>query len=135
MNVMLRFDDEFKVDNLKSFVRQRAGIYLPLPGCVEELDLLADKLMSTTDAGTKGKIIVEAEKTRDKLTEEKSKKADIYIKVMHKIVGEGEAFIDKEMERVKKVMEGKISDAKKKQLEERINILKSFARQKSKDEL
>lgn len=108
---------------------------MPLPGCIEELDILADKLMTTTDAGSKGKIIIEAEKARDKLKEEKAKKADIYIKLMHKIVSDGDSFIDKEMERVKKVSEGKVSESKKKQLEERINILKSFSRQKSKDEL
>ena len=55
---------------------------------------------------------------------------------MHKIVSEGENFIEKETVRVKKIMDdGKISESKKKQLEQRINILKSFARQKSKDEL
>ena len=80
--------------------------------------------------------MVEAEKTRDALVvqdEAKSKKADIYMKIMHKIISEGEVFIDKELKRVKKIMDdGKISDAKKKQLEQRINILKSFTRQKSK---
>ena len=131
-----RFADEFKEDNLKSFVRQKSGLYLPLPGCLEEFDNLADSLMTSPDAGTKGKIIVQAEKARDQLKDkEKSKKAEIYIKVMHKVVSEGEKFIDKEMERVQKVMEGKVSEGKKKQLEHRVNILKSFARQKTKDEL
>ena len=130
-----RFAGEFKEDNLKSFVRQKSGLYLPLPGCLEAFDNLADSLMTAPDAGTKGKVIVQAEKVRDTLKDEQSKKADIYIKVMHKVASEGEAFIDKEMERVKKVMEGKVSEGKKKQLEHRINILKSFARQKTKDEL
>lgn len=131
-----RFDDEFKADNLKSFVRQKSGIYLPRPGCLEEFDKLADQLMSTDDAGAKGKIIVEAEKARDKLQDDKAKKAETYIKIMHKVVSDGEEFITKETERVKKLSEGKISDAKKKQLEQRINILNSFSRQKTKkDEL
>ena len=79
---------------------------------------------------------MEAEKTRDKLQDEKAKKADIYIKIMHKIVSEGDSFIDKETTRVKKIMDdGKISEAKKKQLEQRINILNVFRNQKSKDEL
>ena len=86
--------------------------------------------------GSKGKLVVEAEKTRDKLDDDKKKKAEIYIKIMHKIVSEGENFIEKETTRVKKIMnDGKISESKKKQLEQRINILKSFPRQKSKDEL
>jgi len=131
-----RFDDEFTANDLKNFVRQKTGIYLPLPGCLEDFDILADKLMTTSDAGSKGKLVVEAEKTRDKLDDDKKKKAEIYIKIMHKIVSEGENFIEKETARVKKIMDdGKISESKKKQLEQRINILKSFPRQKSKDEL
>jgi len=133
-----RFADEFKEDNLKGFVRQKSGLYLPLPGCLEDFDNLADGLMTTAqDAGAKGQIIVQAEKAREKLkSDEQSKKADIYIKVMHKVVSEGEGFITKEIDRVQKVMAGKVSESKKKQLEHRINILKSFARQKStKDEL
>lgn len=129
--------EDFSEDNLKSFVRQKSGLYLPLPGCLEEFDNLADALMTAQDAGSKGRIIVEAEKASDKLRDDKFKKgkADIYIKVMHKVVSEGEAFISKEVDRVKKVLEGKVSEGKKKELEHRINILKSFARQKSKDEL
>merc|ERR1711976_44876 len=130
-----RFNDEFKADNIKTFIRQKSGIYLPRPGCLEEFDNLADKLMTITDPGAKGKIIVEAETIKDKLNEDKVKKAEIYIKIMHKVVSEGEVFIAKETERVTKLIDGKISDGKKKQLEQRINILKSFARQKTKDEL
>ncbi len=116
-------------------MRQKTGIYLPLPGCVEEFDVLADKLMTTSDAGAKGKLIVEAEKARGRLNEDKAKKADVYIKIMHKIVSEGEAFIEKELGRVKKLLDDQVSDGKKKQLGQRINILNSFMRQRSKDEL
>jgi endoplasmic reticulum protein 29 len=91
--------------------------------------------MTLTDSGSKGKIIVEAETIKENLNADKAKKAEIYIKIMHKVVSEGEKFIDKETERVTKLLDGKVSESKKKQLEQRINILKSFARQKSKDEL
>jgi len=130
-----RFDGDFKADNIKTFIRQKSGIYLPRPGCVEEFDNLADRLMTLTDSGSKGKIIVEAETIKENLNEDKAKKAEIYIKIMHKVVSEGEKFIEKETERVTKLLDGKVSESKKKQLEQRINILKSFARQKSKDEL
>ena len=132
---LFRFDGDFKADNIKTFIRQKSGIYLPRPGCVEEFDNLADRLMTLTDSGSKGKIIVEAETIKENLNEDKAKKAEIYIKIMHKVVSEGEKFIDKETERVTKLLDGKVSESKKKQLEQRINILKSFARQKSKDEL
>ena len=77
--------------------------------------------MTITDPGAKGKIIVEAETTKDKLNEDKVKKAEIYIKIMHKVVSDGEAFIEKETERVTKLLNGKISDGKKKQLARGMN--------------
>ena len=46
----------------------------------------------------------------------------------------------KETERTKKMMDGKISDAKKRELQEKINVLRSFTKQddsapKAKEEL
>ena len=41
-------EDDFKADNLKKWIRRNSGIYLPLPGCLEEFDLLADKLMEAS---------------------------------------------------------------------------------------
>jgi hypothetical protein len=58
--------------------------------------------------------------------DEKAKKADTYVKIMRKVASEGEAFAAAETERIKKVLEGKLSPAKKAQMEQRINILKSF---------
>ena len=57
---------------------------------------------------------------------------------MKKIKGDGMAFVPKETERTKKMMEGKISEAKKKELQEKINVLRSFTKQddsKAKEEL
>merc|ERR1712037_918831 len=69
-----RFDGDFKADNIKTFIRQKSGIYLPRPGCVEEFDNLADRLMTLTDSGSKGKIIVEAETIKENLNEDKAKR-------------------------------------------------------------
>lgn len=49
-------------------------------------------------------------------------------------------FVPKETERTKKMMDGKMSDAKKKELQEKINVLRSFTKQddsaaKAKEEL
>ena len=66
------------------------------------------------------------------------RRAENYVKIMKKIKGDGMAFVPKETERTKKMMEGKISDAKKKELQEKINVLRSFTKQddsKAKEEL
>lgn len=45
----LTFDDSkgFTSDELRRFVRENTGIYLSLPGCVKELDILAIKFMKS----------------------------------------------------------------------------------------
>ena len=54
------------------------------------------------------------------------KRADMYVKILRKLATEGDGFAQKETERTKKMLEGKITDAKKTELKEKINILRSF---------
>ena len=56
-----------------------------------------------------------------------AKRADIYVKLMRKVVATGPGFVAKETQRVKKLLGGKISSDKKEELEEKSNILKSFS--------
>ena len=113
-------------------MRQRSDIYLPMPGCLEEFDRLADRLMSATTPGDKGKVMAEAEKAFIDLTADeadKAKKAEIYVKIMRKVSSQGEAFATLEIERIEKILEGKLSSTKKQQMEQRFNIIKSFTSQ------
>lgn len=135
-----KFVGEFKNENLKSFIRQNTGIYLPLAGCIEEFDHMADKIVNGGDVA---KVLKEAEDALAKIKggEAKNKRrAETYVKIMKKIKADGIAFVPKETERTKKMMDGKISDAKKKELQEKINVLRSFTKQddsgaKAKEEL
>lgn len=45
---------------------------------------------------------------------------------MKKIMAEGDLFVSHEMDRLKKLTDGKLSPAKKKEMEKRMNVLKSF---------
>lgn len=42
-------DSDFTADNLKRFIRSRSDVYLGLPGCVEQLDRLADEFKTSQD--------------------------------------------------------------------------------------
>jgi len=44
-------EDDFKVENLKGFVRRHSGIYMPLPGCLEDFDKLSEKLVNAKNPG------------------------------------------------------------------------------------
>ena len=88
-------------------------------------------------------MMAEAEKALIELSADeddkaKKSKAEIYVKIMRKVASDGQTFATSEMERVKKILDGKLSAAKKEQMEQRINVLKSFVAtepQKKKEEL
>ncbi len=127
-----KFVGEFKNENLKSFIRQNTGIYMPLTGCIEEFDHLADKIVNGADAA---KVLKEAETQLGKTKEEKQKKrAENYVKIIKKIKADGLGFVEKETERTKKMLDEKISEAKKKELQEKVNVLRSFTKQDDKTE-
>lgn len=111
---------------------------MPLLGCIEEFDILADRLSANLDKEEKKNIVREAEDEWDKVEGGKAqKRAEIYVKIMRKFVNDGHEFIKKETERVRKLMDGKITKEKKEEMQERINILKSFTKEDTtvKDEL
>ena len=127
--------DDFTEENLKSFIKQKSGIYLPLPGCLEEFDELAARLVAADTAGEKGKVVAEAEKGLAAAADKS--KAEIYVKIMRKMVKEGAGVPEAEMTRIKKVIEGgKVSEDKKKSMKQRLNVLRAFTQtQPTKDEL
>merc|ERR1712086_364611 len=130
-----RFVGDFSAEKLKNFIRQKSGIYLPLPGCIEEFDLLVDKLLRSAKEDQK-KVLREAEDLWDKVHGPKMhKRADIYVKIMRKIVDTDISFVTKEEQRLKKLSGGQITVEKKEEMEERLNILKSFSLQEEKEEL
>ncbi len=124
-------DGEFTAANLKSFLRQKTGVYLPLAGCIESMDLLAAKMVEA-GADADG-LVKEAEAEAAKVPEKNKRRADIYVKIMRKIAAEGTGFAEKEAARTKKLLEGKITEAKKTELQEKLNILRSFAAQQQSD--
>ena len=120
-------DDEFTEENLKSFVKQKSGVYLPLAGCLEEFDNFAAKLMGAKSAGEKGKAMAEAENALTSTPSGDKSKAEIYVKIMRKVVRDGLEVPMKEIARIKKVLEGgKISDDKKLSMKHRLNVLRAF---------
>ena len=119
-----KFDGEFVSANLKNFIRQTSGVYMPLPGCIEGFDKLADMLTKATDKAEKAAIIAKAEELVPEVEKNKAS-AEMYVKIMRK-VAENAAFPASEIARVKKILEGKLAEKKKEELEIRLNVLKSF---------
>lgn len=101
------------------------GLWLGLPSCLEDFDKLVAEFQKTPD-DKKPDLLKKAEELASKYTSEKEKKsAEIYIKTLKKLV-ETPNFVDTEIKRVEKLKDGKVSEKKKEQLNERLNILTSF---------
>jgi len=123
-----KFDSKFTAENLKKFIRKNSGIYLSLPGCIEAFDVLVDKLLAAGSQEDREAVLKEAEALWDKTHGPRmSKRADIYVKIMRKVVDKSPEFIVTEINRVNKLINGKISAEKKEELNEKLNILKSFS--------
>ena len=101
---------------------------MPLPGCLETWDQVADRILRA-DEVMLPLVVREAQDRYDRIEDEVEKrKAGVYLKIMRKVEKEGIEFVPKERERTKKMLEdGKIHEDKKKELRERLNVLTSFA--------
>uniref|UniRef100_A0A336M7D9 CSON012906 protein n=1 Tax=Culicoides sonorensis TaxID=179676 RepID=A0A336M7D9_CULSO len=122
-------DTEFTADSIRKFVRQNSDIYIGLAGCVREFDELARRFALEFDTKDAPKTILE--ETKKLADDYRGKKEDyaakIYIAYMDRIIERGGlTFVLAEKQRLKKVLEGKVSDAKKEDLKKRLNILESF---------
>lgn len=117
--------DVKNADDIKKFLIRESGLWLGLPSCLEDFDKLVAEFQKTPD-DKKPDLLKKAEELASKYTSEKEKKsAEIYIKTLKKLV-ETPNFVDTEIKRVEKLKDGKVSEKKKAQLNERLNILTSF---------
>lgn len=118
---------------IKTFIMGETGLWMGRPGCLEEFDKLVDEFYAKNNK--KEDVLKRTEAAKEQLnTEEEKASADMYIKTMKKILEKGDDFIKTEVERVEKLKSGKVSEKKKAQLGDRLNVLSSF-QFKLKDEL
>ncbi|KAJ8712757.1 hypothetical protein PYW08_008061 [Mythimna loreyi] len=114
----------FTVEELRRFVSENSGLYLSLPGCVKEFDKLTIQFMKGKK-DERQKVLKKIEQHLMRMDKE-STTGKIYETIMKKVLEKGDDFIQSELDRMKKLLSGKISDEKKKQLGIRINILQTF---------
>ncbi len=134
----IRFDGEdFSMETLRIFLRQQTGHRLAVRGCMEKFDRLADRMLGTSNAKERVSAIREAEAEAKKETKKRRRQAaDLYVKVMKKVAAEGEEFTRKEAERTRRLLEEErtMSEGKKEELKEKINILRSLTWQEKRKE-
>ncbi|XP_059139062.1 endoplasmic reticulum resident protein 29-like [Physella acuta] len=113
-------------DDIKNFVIRESGLWLGRPGCLEEFDNLVKEFFAAAE-DKRSEVVQKAEKAAEKLTVDSEKaSAETYIKTLKKVLEKGKDFVKSEVTRVEKLRSGKVSDKKKEQLGDRLNILTTF---------
>ena len=117
------FSDEFTEANLLRFV-QKFGVWLGLDGTVEVLDSLVKGFCEKT----KDEQVAVLDRAKQHLNIPETRH---YVKSMQKIIDApvpADQYLATEIARMKKVIAGKLTDAKRKEIQQRLNILYSFQR-------
>jgi len=117
-------DEDFTSNNIKRFIKRKTSLYLGLPGCIEKLDKLAEEFKSNEK--DRKEILNKTKLYKDTLPDEHQAAAQVYIKMMEKILEKGNVFVQTEQTRLDGILKGKLSAEKKKSMEEKRNILQSF---------
>lgn len=121
------FEEEFTAEHLKNFVRSKSGVYIGCTGCIQTFDKLVFNFIKEKSADRKQDLLLEAEDLWDKAKgNQDQKSAEVYVKIMRKIIEKGDDFLNTESVRVENLLKGKISKDKKDELQHRLNILQAF---------
>ncbi|KAK6636412.1 hypothetical protein RUM43_010073 [Polyplax serrata] len=127
------FTNDFKAENIQKFIRQNSGVYIGLPGCLEEFDQIAMEFSKQVSIEKKKQLLRKMENLWDSATGKSNQKsAETYVKTMRKIIEKGNEFADSELKRIQNILKGKLSKEKQSEMQYRMNILQSF---RGKDEL
>merc|ERR1712131_5181 len=127
---VVRYGGDYSLDNLRTFLSRKTGVYIQCNGCIKELDTLAEKIALAATREERLKILFAAKSW----AAEKGGDSEVYVKIMTKTQDSGAEDIIKEINRVEKMMENKNSDNVKEKLTKKRNVLNSF-KVRTKDEL
>ncbi|XP_069964488.1 protein windbeutel [Bactrocera oleae] len=129
------------LDNLKQFVTQHTDLYIGRDGCLKDFEELVKKYANKVDAEQVA-LIAKAEQMLQSLEgdETKTASAKAYLIYMRKINEKGYDYVEDETKRLQRLKAGKVTDAKKLELQQKLNILEAFrvtklTKVKSSDEL
>ncbi|XP_035778731.1 protein windbeutel-like isoform X1 [Anopheles albimanus] len=124
-------NEEISADNLRLFLKRNTDLYIGLPGCVQKLDDFVHVFLHSSDSVEQQSIIDQIETLGKALDETDKFKTSYqtYAALMRKILHSKKppsVVVQDEMDRIGKILQGKLSDTKRHDLKLRTNIMQSF---------
>lgn len=120
-------EEDYTADNLKKFIRSKSGVYIGCTGCIKAFDDIVIKFTNENSVEKKKKLLRDAEDLWDKAKGNlEQKSAEVYVKIMRKLLEKGDEFLLNESTRIDNLLKGKISKEKKEEMQQRISILQIF---------
>ncbi|KAH8402146.1 hypothetical protein KR009_010124 [Drosophila setifemur] len=114
------------LDNLKAFVSSNTPLYIGREGCLKEFNDILKNYANKPDE-EQFKLIEQIQVKTDQLTNpEEQQNAKAYLAFMRKINEQGYGFVEEETKRLLRLKAGKVTDAKKLELQWKLNILEAF---------
>jgi len=130
----VRYGGEFDEQHFRRFLKHKTGLWLGFPGCIKELDEIAE-FFARNSGKDQLQAIKQVEDLVDEFEQDKAKVGQKYLKIMKLAQVKGIHFITEEIKRIKKLLAEKVSRDKIEDLNLTLNILKSFHVQPQRDEL
>ncbi|KAI8035848.1 protein windbeutel [Drosophila gunungcola] len=114
------------LDNLKAFVSSNTPLYIGRDGCIKEFNDALKNYANVPDAEQLSLIEILQEKQEQLANPEEQQSAKAYLVYMHKIHELGYDFLEEETKRLLRLKAGKVTEAKKLELQRKLNILEAF---------
>ena len=128
LNNVIDFTDEFTADSIIRFIRKHSGIKITLNMGLKEFDELAQRFIDLKTEEERIDSLNIAKQHLNQLTEQKLKKvAEIYVKIMEKVLKIGNEFIRSETQRLNGILSQKLTENKKNEIQTKLNVLLNFS--------
>uniref|UniRef100_A0A7S4G9E6 protein disulfide-isomerase n=1 Tax=Eutreptiella gymnastica TaxID=73025 RepID=A0A7S4G9E6_9EUGL len=128
------YTEAVEVDAMSQFLTRELDMWIGLPGCLETFDRLAIGFVAASQKEQQDRLTKAKNELAGVTDEVEKKTGQYYVRVMEKVGAKGSDYPQAEALRIEKIMESKITEDKKAEMEQRLHILASYGAKLTKKE-